>query len=65
MPETQAGEPEVGLRTLTPVGEPLRQNFLPVCGKWWVWDLIIYRKHLSYHLIMASSLSLGVEYLFW
>ena len=25
------GEPEVGLRTLTPVGKPLQYNYSPVC----------------------------------
>ena len=27
-----AGEPEVGLRPLTPLGEPLQYNYSPVCG---------------------------------
>ena len=32
---------------------------------WWVWDLLISQKCPSSHLILASSLSLGVENLFW
>ena len=32
MPGPQAGEPNVELRTLTPVGEPLWYNYFPVCG---------------------------------
>ena len=40
---------------------------LPICGlpTQWVWDLIISQKPPSYHLIVVSSLSLDVEYLFW
>ena len=38
----QAGEPDVGLRTLTPVGECLWYNYFPVCAQpiQCVWDLI-------------------------
>lgn len=32
VPDPWAGEPDVGLRTLTPVGEPLQCNYSPVCG---------------------------------
>ena len=32
MLDPQAGEPIIGLRTLTPVGEPLQYNYSPVCG---------------------------------
>ena len=31
VPESWAGEPDMGLRTLTPVGEPLQYN-PPTCG---------------------------------
>ena len=31
MRDPQAGEPDMGLRTLTPLGEPLRNNYFPVC----------------------------------
>ena len=43
LPDPQAGEPDVGLRTLTPVREPLWYNCFPVCGSptWRVWNLII------------------------
>ena len=66
MPDIQAGEPHMGLKTLTPVEEPLRYNYFRVCGSptWRVWGLIILRKCPSYHLVVASSLSLDVEYLF-
>ena len=42
MPDPQTGKPDVGLRILTPVGEPLWYCF-PVCGSptWWVCDLIV------------------------
>ena len=42
-PDPQAGEPDVGLRILTPVGEPLPYNYFPVCWSptWRVWNLII------------------------
>ena len=41
--DPQAREPDMGLRTITPVGEPLRYNYFPVCGlpTRWVWDLIL------------------------
>ena len=32
MPRPQAGEPDLGLKTLTPMGEPLWYNYFPVCG---------------------------------
>ena len=43
MPDPQAGKPDMGLRTFTPVGEPLPYNYFPVCGSpiQQVWDLII------------------------
>ena len=42
MPDPQVEEPDMGLRTLTPVGEPLQYNYFPVCKlpTQWVWDLI-------------------------
>ena len=59
----QAGEPDVELRTLTPVGELLWYNYFPVCG--WstqqVWHLILLQLCLLYHLFVASSLSLDAE----
>ena len=66
MPDPRAEEPDVGLRTLSPVGEPVRQNYFLVCGSpsWWVWDLIISQKHPSYCFTVASSMSLDVEYLY-
>ena len=62
----RTGEPERGLRTLTPLGEPLQYNYSPVCRSpiWRVWDLIISWKYACYYLVVASSLSLNVEYLF-
>ena len=44
------GEPDMGLRTLTPVGEPLQYNYSSVCGlpSWGLWDFIISRVHPSY-----------------
>ena len=59
--DPQAREPDMGLRTITPVGEPLRYNYFPVCGlpTRWVWDLILSWLRPSYYL-MASSLSLDV-----
>ena len=42
-PDPHAGEPDMGLRTLTSVGEPLPCNYYLVCGSptWRVWDLIV------------------------
>ena len=43
MPDIQAGELDMGLGTLIPVGKPLQYNYFPVCGlpTSWVWDLIL------------------------
>ena len=42
VPDSQAGEPDVGLGTLTPVEEPL-QYYSPVCGSptWGIFDLTV------------------------
>ena len=41
--DSQAGKPDVGLRTFTPVGEHLWYNCFPVCDlpTWRVWDLVL------------------------
>ena len=43
LPDLQAGEPDVGLRTFTPVGEILWCNYFPVYEfpTWQVWHLIL------------------------
>ena len=66
MPDPQTGESDLGLITLTPVGEPLWYNYFPVCGSliWRVWNLIVSWMHPSYRLVVVSSLPLDVEYLF-
>lgn len=55
-----------GFKTLTPVGELLWYYYSPVCGtaSQEIWDLIISWMCLSYNLVVISSLSLEVEYLF-
>ena len=63
-----AGKPDVGLRTLTPVGEPLQYNFSPVCGlpPLGMWDLIILRVCPSYPSCCGSFfMSVVLEDLFW
>ena len=66
MSDTQVRGPDIGLISLTSLGEPLWYNYFLVCElpTWWVWDLTVWQKHPSYHLVVASSLSLDVEYLF-
>ena len=61
-----AGDPDMGLRTFTPVGEFLWYNSFPVCGSpiWCGCDLILSWLHPSYYPVVASSLFLVVEYLF-
>ena len=62
MGDPQAGEPYMGFRTLTPVIElfsHLQVTHLVGMG------LLISLKHPSYNFSVASSLSLGVGYLFW
>ena len=65
--DPQAEKPDMGLRTFTRVGALLCYNCSPVC--WlpthWVWYLILSWLHSSSHLVVTSSLSLDVEYLFW
>ena len=60
MPDPRAGKPDVGLRTLTPVAEPLQGH-----PRWGVGvgggedkDLITFQVHPSYHLAVLSSLCL-------
>ena len=59
--DLQAEKPEVGSEL------SLLYNCFPVCGlpTQWVWDLILLWLSPSYNLIVASSLSLGVGYLFF
>ena len=66
-PDPQAEKPDMELRTFTPVGVLLWCNYFPVCESptRQVWDLILSELCPSYHLILASSLSLDVGYLFW
>lgn len=54
------------LKMITSVRELLQYNYCLVCGSptQWILDLIISHMHPSYHLIVASSLSLDVEYHF-
>ena len=64
-PDLQVGEPDMGLRTFPPVGDPLWYNYFPVCRSptWHVGDLI-----LSWLCSLLAShcgffLSLDVGYL--
>ena len=60
--DSQVGKPDVGLRTFTPVGGLLWYKCSPVCDSptLQLWDLILLRLCPSYHLIVASPLSLDV-----
>ena len=53
MPDPQAWELDVGLRTLTSVGEPLKYSYFPVCElpTWWVWGCL-------YHIISSPTISM-------
>ena len=66
LPDPQAGKSDVGLRTFTSVGQLLWYNHFPIYGSCTqqVWDLILSWLCPSYRFVMASSLSLGVGYLF-
>ena len=65
MPDPQVGEPDMGLRTLTPMGGLLQYNYSPVCGSptWRVWDLIILQVCPSY-LSHCSSLCVWLQEIF-
>ena len=68
VPEAWAGEPDMGLRTLTPVGEPLQYNppNLWVIHPGVTCDFNILSIHLSYLSHCDSfSVSLVAEDLFW
>ena len=70
MPVFQAGVPDVGLRTLTPVEEPLQYNYLPICGSptWWVWDLTrlaVYRPTPSCWLLLCLWMQNSFFRRFW
>ena len=67
MPDPQAEELDMALRTLTLVGELLQYNYFPVCvlPTQWVWNLIMLQQRPSCHLIASSSLSLNVKHLSW
>ena len=66
-PDPKPGEPDLGLKTLTLVREHLQYNYFPVCRSptWRVCYMIILWKHPYRRLVVASFLSLGIEYLFW
>lgn len=57
-PDSQAENPELGLKTFTFIGEPQWYNYFPVCGSptWWLWELMMWQKCSSCHLV-APSLS--------
>ena len=63
----QAGKLDMVFWTFTTVGELLWDYCSPVCGSptQWVWDLSSLWLCPSYHLAVASSLSLDMGYLFW
>ena len=56
-----------GAQDFHPLGEHSWYNYFPVCGSptQGVQDLILLLFCFSYHLFVASSLSLGVRYLSW
>ena len=64
--DTQAGEPDVGPRTFTIVQELLWYYCSPDCASLTqqVWALVFIMIVPSYHLIVASCLSLNVGYHF-
>ena len=62
MPDLWAGEPDVGLGTLTPGGEPLLCSYFPFCGflTWWVWDCL-YHESAPPTILMWLLLCLWVQ----
>ena len=64
--DAQAWKPDIELRTITTVGELLWHYCFPVHGPptQWVWDFILLWFYPSYHLVVASLLSLDIGYLF-
>ena len=66
LPDPQAGKPDMGCRTFTPVGELLWYNYFLFCvsSTWWVGDLILSWLCPCSHLIVTSPLSLDVKCFF-
>ena len=67
LPDPEVRKPDMELRTFTPVGGLLWYNCSPVCESPTqpLWDLTLLWLSPSYHLIVASPLSLDMGYLFW
>lgn len=65
--EPQTGQPDVGFRPLIPIGKPWQNNDFPVCAlpTGWEWGLTVLQMCPFYHFLVASSLSLKVDDLFW
>ena len=65
--DPQVGNPDMGLRTLIPVGGLLWYKCSPVCESpnQQLWDLILLWLCPSFHLIVVSPLSVDVGCLFW
>ena len=67
-----AGDPDMGLRTFTPVGEFLWPNSFPVCGSptwWWLWfDFIMIAPFLlsccGFFFIFGCRISIFVGFYF-
>ena len=65
--DLRAWKPDMGFRTFTTVGELLWFYCSPACGSptQWVWDLISLWLCPFHCLVVSSSLSLDVGYLFF
>ena len=65
--EPQTGQPDMGFRPLIPIGKPWQNNDFPVCAlpTGWEWGLTVLQMYPFYHFLVASSLSLKVDDLFW
>ena len=57
----------MGFRPLILVGKPWQNNDFPVheSPTGWEWGLIVMQMYTFYHFLVAASLSLKVDDLFW
>ena len=65
MPEPQAGKPDVGLRTLPPVGEPVQYNDFPGGGPptHQGWEVPFLLSHYGFFFVFVCRISFSVVFL--
>ena len=67
MSDSQSREPDMGIRTLTPMGEPLQYNYFPICGShtWqmgvdYIANVALLPSHCGFLFIFGFKVSFGI-----